>query len=41
MRRWDGNEKMDDSQADRGRDHLDNPDVHALDEGKNQRWYEC
>ena len=33
--RWDGNENMDDSQADRGRDHLDNSDVHALDEGKN------
>ena len=40
MRGWDGNGKMDDSQADRGRDQLDNSDVHALDEGKNQRWYE-
>ena len=24
--------------ADQGRDHLDNSDVHALDEGKNDHW---
>ena len=35
MQRWDGNEKVGDSHADRGRDHLDNSNVHALSEGKN------
>ena len=35
MRRWDGNEMVGDNHADRGRDQLDNSDVHALDEGKN------
>ena len=38
MRRWDGNENVGDSHADQGRDHLDNSDAHALDEGKNYHW---
>jgi hypothetical protein len=35
MGRWDGNEKVGHSHADRGRDHLDNSDVHVLDKGKD------